>query len=78
MKILGQLYLAFSDLSMPEKSLSFVGSSSFEITLKTILAPCFFQENDFQAATLQSDKIRAKPSVKIPQEKLLTGIPFAV
>ena len=78
MKITRRLHLAFFSHSKPEKGLPFVGSSSFEITLKTILAPCFFQENDFQAATLQSDKVRAYTSVKLPQEKLLTLIPFAV
>ena len=78
MKITGRLHLAFFSHSRPEKGLPFVGSSPFEITLKTIIAPCCFRENDLQAATLQSDKIRAKTSVKLPQEKLLTGIPFAV
>ena len=78
MKILGQLHLAFTHHWRPEKGLPFVGNSTFEITLKTIMAPCCFQENDLQAATLQSDKTRAKTSAKLLQKKLLTGIPFAV
>ena len=78
MKITGRLHLAFSHHSRPEKGLPFVGSCPFEITLKTIIAFCYVRENDLHATTLQSDKIRAKTSVKLPQEKLLTGILFAV
>jgi hypothetical protein len=78
MKITGQLHLAFFSHSRHEKGLPFVGTSPFEITLKTIIAFCCFRENDLHATTLQSDKIRAKASVKLPQEKLLTRILFAV
>ena len=78
MKTTGRLHLAFFSHSRSEKGLPFVGSNPFEITLKTIIAPCCFQENDLHATTLQSDKIRAKTSVKLPKEKLLTRILFAV
>jgi hypothetical protein len=78
MKIKGQLHLAFFSHSRPEKGLPFVGSSTFEITLKTIMASGCVQENNLQATTLQSDKTRAKTSIKLLQEKLLTHVPFAV
>jgi len=49
-----------------------------ESALKTIITFCYVQENYLLATTQQSDKTRAKTSGKLPQEKLLTGIPFAV
>jgi hypothetical protein len=77
MKIIGQLQLAFFSYSRPEKGLSF-DNGIYEIVLKTIIVSCCVRENDLHATTLQSDKIRAKTSVKLPKEKLLTRILFAV
>jgi len=78
MKIIGQLPVAFFNPSRPENGLSFVGSSTCEIFLKTKIVSCCFRKNDLHATTLQSDEIRAKTSIKLPQEKLLTRILFAV
>ena len=78
MKIIGQLPVAFFNPSRPENGLSFVGSSNYRSASKTIIASCYNQENAIHATTLQSDKTRAKTSIKLPRKKLLTRIPFAV
>jgi hypothetical protein len=72
------LHIVFSHHWKPEKGLPFADSSTFEITMKTIIASSCGRENDLHANTLESNKIRAKASVKLPQEKLLTCILFAV
>ena len=78
MKIIGPLPLAFFHHSRPEKGPSFVGSSTYEIFLKTKIVSCWVRKNDLHATTLQSDEIRAKMSIKLLQEKLLTRIIFSV
>ena len=78
MKIIGQLPLAFFHHLKPEKGLSFVGSSTYEIFLKFSIVSCCVRKNDPHATTLQSDEIREKTSIKLSQEKLLTRILFSV
>jgi hypothetical protein len=46
MNIIGQLPLAFFHHLKPEKGLSFVGSSTYEIFLKTKIVSCCVRKND--------------------------------
>jgi hypothetical protein len=49
-----------------------------ESALKTIITFCYVRENYLLATAQQPDKTRAKTSIKLIQEKLLTHVPFAV